>query len=123
MASTIVRKSAVAVHDLLASAPLRSSVASTVPGPRQVEEGHPRTHERTLGRRRRRQHTPATAILRHHKLTRTRIFVLQRPHQLLGDIPIEAKLRTPATSLLYEICRVQKLDASDLGEFNQACSS
>ena len=40
----------------------------------------------------------------------------QRPHQLLGDIPIEAKLRTPATSLMYEVCRVQKLDAADLGQ-------
>ncbi|KAL7413658.1 hypothetical protein BDY24DRAFT_389190 [Mrakia frigida] len=43
-----------------------------------------------------------------------------RPHQLLSDVPVEAKLRTPATTLMYEVCRVQKLEIGDLDTFDEA---
>lgn len=31
--------------------------------------------------------------------------------------PIEARLRTISVFLLYEVCRVQKIDAEDLSEY------
>lgn len=34
-----------------------------------------------------------------------------------GLPPIEARLRLPATKLMYEVCRVQKLDLQELGMF------
>lgn len=32
--------------------------------------------------------------------------------------PIEARLRLPATDLMYEVCRVQKLDPRELAQFD-----
>lgn len=32
--------------------------------------------------------------------------------------PIEARLRLPATDLMYEVCRVQKLDPKELAQFD-----
>ncbi|KAL7423348.1 pre-rRNA processing [Cryptotrichosporon argae] len=37
-----------------------------------------------------------------------------------GLPPIEARLRLPATTLMYEVCRVQKLDARELHVFDDA---
>lgn len=37
---------------------------------------------------------------------------------VLGMPPIEARLRLPATNLMYEVCRVQKLDARELAQFD-----
>jgi hypothetical protein len=32
--------------------------------------------------------------------------------------PIESRLRLPATNLMYEVCRVQKLDSTELSQFD-----
>jgi hypothetical protein len=37
---------------------------------------------------------------------------------VLGLPPIEARLRLPATNLMYEVCRVQKLDEQELAQFD-----
>ncbi|EIW68669.1 hypothetical protein TREMEDRAFT_39577 [Tremella mesenterica DSM 1558] len=37
---------------------------------------------------------------------------------VLGLPPIESRLRLPATNLMYEVCRVQKLDAQELAQFD-----
>jgi hypothetical protein len=37
---------------------------------------------------------------------------------VLGLPPIEARLRLPATNLMYEVCRVQKLDEKELAQFD-----
>jgi hypothetical protein len=37
-----------------------------------------------------------------------------RSSMVVGHIPIEAKLRSLALRLLYEVCRVQKLSLQDL---------
>jgi hypothetical protein len=39
---------------------------------------------------------------------------------VLGLPPIEARLRLPATDLMYEVCRVQKLDPSEIAQFDDA---
>ena len=39
---------------------------------------------------------------------------------VLGLPPIESRLRLPATNLLYEVCRVQKLSTIELGHFDDA---
>lgn len=41
---------------------------------------------------------------------------LRPPDQRVGDIEGEVRLRVPVSSLLYEICRVQKLEDRDLGQ-------
>jgi hypothetical protein len=38
----------------------------------------------------------------------------------LGRPPVEARLRLPATELMYEVCRVQKLQPSELNQFDDA---
>ncbi|GFZ49036.1 hypothetical protein JCM24511_06786 [Saitozyma sp. JCM 24511] len=37
---------------------------------------------------------------------------------VLGMPPIESRLRLPATNLMYEVCRVQKLDSTELSQFD-----
>lgn len=37
---------------------------------------------------------------------------------MLGLPPIESRLRLPATNLMYEVCRVQKLSAAELAGFD-----
>lgn len=37
---------------------------------------------------------------------------------VLGLPPIEARIRLPAVDLMYEVCRVQKLDADELSHFD-----
>jgi hypothetical protein len=37
---------------------------------------------------------------------------------ILGLPPIEARIRLPATDLMYEVCRVQKLSPSELAQFD-----
>ena len=38
---------------------------------------------------------------------------------MLGLPPIEARLRLPATHLMYQVCRVQKLDRTELAHFDE----
>ena len=51
-----------------------------------------------------------------------RAFVAQLTDQTFshGLPPIESRLRIPATDLMYEVCRVQKLDATELAQFDDA---
>lgn len=37
---------------------------------------------------------------------------------ILGLPPIESRLRLPATDLMYEVCRVQKLSTGELAQFD-----
>lgn len=37
---------------------------------------------------------------------------------VLGLPPIEARIRLPAVNLMYEVCRVQKLDPQELSQFD-----
>ena len=48
-----------------------------------------------------------------HQIALTQTFVLGRP-------PIESRLRLPATDLMYEVCRVQKLSSQELEQFDDA---
>lgn len=63
-------------------------------------------------------HTPALyrGLGKWRPLLQRLLNPLRPPDQRVGDVEGELRLRIPVAKLLYEICRVQKLEDRDLGQ-------